>query len=478
MKIRATAMVVAACGLLAACTSTPPAADPRPAPSAPADLAAGLSEPVADPVYPDLGNPGTDVLHYGLSLSYEPDARVLKGHAVITVRATGDASSLRLDLAETMKVSAVTADGRAVEHRHTGNDLEIVVPVTTNAVVVLAVDYAGEPTRAPAPASRGDMTEGVGMSVGPNGAVWTFQEPYGAFTWYPVNDQPSDEALYDITASVPEGWTGVATGVPSGEETTGGRHVTQYHSADPVASYVVTFAVDRFVRIDGGETDGGAPIVSWVRENSRSAWEPILATIGDKVAWLEKRYGPYPFAHTGVVAVGGESGMETQGTITLSDGIANVPKEAEAVLLHELAHQWYGDAVTPSDWRGVWLNEGMATFVQAQWVSDMGGETLDAAIARWRGMDARMRTSYGPPGSYRPGDFASGNVYYCPALMLAEIRARMGEAPFEAMMRDWVQQQRNTHQDRASFTAWVVERGGTDMRVLIDTWLDSPTTPA
>ena len=80
--------------------------------------------------------------------------------------------------------------------------------------------------------------------------------------------------------------------------------------------------------------------------------------------WLEKRLGPYPFDSLGFVLVDSTSGMETQTMITLGRDPSDSDPE---VLVHEMAHQWYGDAVTPSDWRDVWMNEGMATYLQGAW---------------------------------------------------------------------------------------------------------------
>ncbi|HEY1174899.1 MAG TPA: M1 family aminopeptidase, partial [Phytomonospora sp.] len=221
---------------------------------------------------------------------------------------------------------------------------------------------------------------------------------------------------------------------------------------------------------------GEVQYVSWVPARFRAPWEPLLAELPELVVWLEQRYGPYPFPNSGVVAVSGQSGMETQGTITLSAGLAGGTGDRR-VLLHELAHQWFGDAVTPRDWRDVWLNEGIATYAEAMWAVDQGMLTEADAVAIWAGADQRMRDRYGPPGRFEASAFASGNVYFCTALMLHELRGEMGPEKFGTMLREWVQRQLNTTQDRASFTAWVGEYAGEDMTAFIDAWLDSPTTP-
>ena len=90
---------------------------------------------------------------------------------------------------------------------------------------------------------------------------------------------------------------------------------------------------------------------------------------GRLLDWLEERLGPYPFSSFGILVVDSLSGMETQTMVTLgnNDYILSPP-----VILHEMAHQWYGDQVTPRDWRDLWMSEGMATYLQATWESEHG----------------------------------------------------------------------------------------------------------
>src|SRR5690606_16965487 len=97
----------------------------------------------------------------------------------------------------------------------TQRDQDLIVPLSESVPedtrLTVEVWYSGTPEAVTMPSTRGDFDEGLGLRVESDGAVWTMQEPYGAFTWYPVNDHPSDEALYDIDVSVPNGWSAVAS---------------------------------------------------------------------------------------------------------------------------------------------------------------------------------------------------------------------------------------------------------------------------
>jgi aminopeptidase N len=201
----------------------------------------------------------------------------------------------------------------------------------------------------------------------------------------------------------------------------------------------------------------------------------LLARTPVMIAWLERRFGPYPFSSAGVVVVPDRSAMETQSMVTMGPLTG---RRGESVLLHELAHQWFGDAVSPRTWRDVWLNEGFATYVEALYGADRGFADLDTTIRAWWEDDKVNRPKYGPPVGYDPHAFAEHNVYFGPALMLHELRRTLGDELFFALAHDWAQQHRYTNQDRASFTAWVERYTGRHLSPVIDKWLDSTTTPA
>ena len=102
-----------------------------------------------------------------------------------------------------------------------------------------------------------------------------------------------------------------------------------------------------------------------------------------------------------------------------------------------MAHHWYGDQVTPDDWRDVWMNEGMAMYLQGIWVAEDAGITVDAQMDEWASFEPDLRAESGPPADYDPAEFAARNVYYCPALMWHELRQQLGDEEFFAMVRAW-----------------------------------------
>jgi aminopeptidase N len=208
---------------------------------------------------------------------------------------------------------------------------------------------------------------------------------------------------------------------------------------------------------------------------------PSLRKSPSLLAWLEKRLGRYPFPSGGIVVVDSESGMETQQMITMGGKVgkwsAQRKADFELDLLHEYAHQWFGDAVTPTTWKDLWLNEGWATYLQLLYQTERDGLSKRDLEAFLRQADARLRAQLGPPGRPKAAHFAEPNVYLCPAAMLKELNDALGDTTFFALARAWIQEHRNTQQDRASFVAFVNKQTGRDFTKLVNSWLDAKKTP-
>jgi aminopeptidase N len=489
--VRAVPAVLAAAALsLAGCSSQgeTPDASPSPAPAvAPstgpgggdpfgsADPAGpvteGYSAPVEDRVYPGIGDPGVDALHYDLRLDWSPGSRTLRGVETVRLRATSDADHFQLDLGAPLEVTGLTVDGRRAAYTHRGKDLVVRTRLTTDAEHALEVRYTGTPRPVPAPVTRTDFSS-TGWTITRDGGAWTMQEPYGAYSWYAVNDQPSDKALYDFRISAPSPFVGVANGELRSRRERGGTTVTRWRLGEPASSYLVTVAIGDFTMTED-ESSSGVPITYWTPPDRPDLLERMRRAPA-ALDWVEERLGPFPFDSLGFLVVDSRSGMETQTMITLGDTeYATSPQ----VLVHEISHQWYGDEVTPVDWRDVWMNEGMATYVQGVWTAEDTGQPLSGMVDAWAGLESQLRADAGPPADYDPASFGSGNVYYGPAVMWDELRKRIGDAEFWRLAREWPSVHEDGNADYEDITTWWSEQSGEDLSDFFDSWLLGKGSP-
>ncbi len=442
-----------------------------------------LSSPRGDSYYPAQGDPGVDTLHYGLHLTWLRASRTLVGKATIVFRATRSADSFRLDLGEPLRVTSLQvapADGSRpaarVPYTRPGNDLVVKTRVQADHRYRLSVAYRGTPAPVKAPSTRSDMPR-VGWHTNRDGQVWTMQEPFGSFTWYPSNDHPSDKAFYDVTVDAPGNWVGVSNGAMTHRETKDGRTVTRFHNSDPMASYLTTIAIGPYRRYQQ-TGPRGLPMTYWVPRTRPQLVKPLLQTPA-ALRWLENRLGRYPFDRVGVVVTPSDSAMETQTMITMgAAGYEFGNRDVRRTIVHELAHAWYGDTVTPSDWRDLWMNEGMATYLDTRWAVAQGWTTWRQWQRQWKNEDGLWRQVYGPPGQFHRHQFAAINVYYCPALMWDRLRLKVGTAEFDRLVRRWVQEHRNTNQSRATLVRWWEQKTGEELSVFFRRWLMSEKSPA
>ena len=464
--------LAAAALLLAGCTSG--TEEPEPSPSAapavsPGQVADGHSTPVEDSVYPDVGDPGVDALHYGLDLDWDPATRTLDAVEQLRFRATVDADQVQLDLAQPMRPSSLRVDGEPAAYHHDGKDLVVDVPVEADSEHTLELHYRGRPRPVSAPVKRTDFSS-TGWTVTDDGGVWTMQEPYGAYSWYAVNDQPSDKALYDVTVTAPSPMVGVSNGALVSRRTSGDDTVTHWRLDEPASSYLVTVAIGD-LEMTADQSPSGVPITYWT-PRGRPDLVTRLRAAPAGMDWLEDHLGPFPFDQLGFLVVDSQSGMETQTMITLGDTRYATSPE---VLVHEMAHHWYGDEVTPTDWRDVWMNEGMATFLQGTWMTEHGGPA--GLFDTWASYDAGLRAEAGPPADFHPDSFGSGNVYYIPAVMWERLREKLGDDLFWRLVREWPSVDEDGNADYDQITSWWSEQSGQDLQGFFDTWLLSTQSP-
>ncbi len=431
------------------------------------------SDPGVDDEYPGRGAAGVDALHYGLDLTWDAQRRLLSGSAAISFRATRGETSITLDFGAALRPRGVRFDGRRVPARHPGSKLVVTTgPLSADSPHTVVVRYDGRPR--PTQSTSSPDLSGLGWNVQPDGTVWTVQEPFGAYTWYPVDDQPSDKAFYDITWHTKASWTGVSNGRLVGDSVHDGRRTTRWQLDSPAASYLVTAVIGPYqqYRQTGPR---GLPLSYWVTRPDR----PVLRVLDQTPAmlqWLEARLGRYPFDSLGDVVVPAHTAVETQTMVTVGAPVLRLPAGASD-LLHEYVHSWYGDEVTPSGWDDLWLNESFAFYVQLTWEASHGVATT----AEWRRMldrdDQRLRTTYGPPGRPDPGDFAALNVYECGARMLDRLRSMLGPRLFADVLRGWPQQHRFGTVNRNEWIAFLDHRTGRDLRSFVEHWLDSRRSP-
>ncbi|MFF8290849.1 M1 family metallopeptidase [Streptomyces sp. NPDC016309] len=424
--------------------------------------AAGLR----DPYFPRLGNGGYDVRHYALTLDYDPRTGRLSGSADITARATQALSAFNVDLTG-LTVQGALVDGEAAAVSRSGTEVTVRpgAAVKDGATFRTVIRYSGVPVT---------ITDAEGAEEGwlrtADGAV-ALGEPTGSTAWFPGNHHPSDKATYTVAVTVPEGLEAVSNGELTARTSRGGRTTFTWRSTEPMASYLATLAIGRY-RTTTSRTGSGLPVHTAARGNPA-----LLGEIPEVLEWETGKFGPYPFSSTGAIVdplVDVQYALETQNRPFFDKSTFDLP-----TLVHEMAHQWYGNSVSPKSWRDMWLNESFATYAEWLYAEDFGGtpvqESFDEAFAdeeNWAFPPAKPPTAE---------DLSGPPVYGRGAMVLHKVRQAVGDDTFFAILRGWPAKYRHANASTEDFTRYVEAESGKDLSGLWDTWLygeGRPTGPS
>ncbi len=425
-----------------------------------------------DPYFPGLGNTGYDARSYHLDLRYRPATRALRAVATIRLQPRVDLSTFNLDL-RGLRVRSVRVDGRPAAFSQAGGEL-VVDPAKNlkkGRIAVARIRYGGT-TRRPV-----DNTGSLfGWVSTPDGAV-VASEAYGAPTWYPVNDSPRDKARYSFRVTVPRGKVAVANGLPAGRPVTRQGWTTyRWAERSPMASYLATVSIGDYAVTD--RTVRGLRIIDAVDRDLPAARKAqarrALAKQRDIIAFFARRFGPYPFTSAGGIVDDDSLGyaLETQTRPVYTGGAS------ESTVAHEIAHQWYGDSVTPRRWADIWLNEGFATYAEWQWQAHTGGPSVAETAAEVLATPADSSLWELPPGDPGAENLYDPAVYQRGALALFELREEIGAQPFARVLRRWAAEHRHRNAGTADLVALAEQVSGQELDAFFQTWIYTPGKPA
>ena len=323
--------------------------------------------------------PSFDVLHYAFSINLNDDNDSIKGNSVVELQMIKDTDWISLELTSRnakgkgMEVIDVKENDLPLHFSHIKDILNIQLPEKTNIgdLKKISIRYQGIPA------------DGLIISRNKYGHRTFFGDnwPNRAHNWLPCADYPSDKAAVDFIVIAPDHYQVISNGIKI-EESNMANHLklTHYQEIVPIPTKVMVIGVADFAVNYSGSVDC-IPVYSWVypEEKEKGFYDYSLAK--DILPFFIKRVGP--FAYLKLANVQSKTtfgGMENASAIFYYENSVKGDRKIEALLAHEIAHQWFGNSATETGWQHIWLSEGFATYMTHLYMENKYG--LDSLVKR------------------------------------------------------------------------------------------------
>ncbi|WP_020669761.1 M1 family metallopeptidase [Amycolatopsis nigrescens] len=427
------------------------------------------SDGAGDGYYPQDGNGGYDVADYNLTVGYDPATHQLDGVQVVTARAEQDLSSFNLDLSG-LTVTSVKVNDLTAKFTRTGEHELVITPARTlsrGQKFTAEIAYNGVPK-----AINDPLLGANGWQYAASGGAFAAGEPKSATTWYPVNDTPRDKATFHLAVTVPDEWGVIANGREEGTTKTEAGTTHRWAESTPVVPYMTTVAIDKW-EFHRSQLADGTPVVDAFAPGTSATTKAAEARLPEVLDFLSSKFGPYPVDAAGGIFLAEPIGFSLE---TLSRPIYSGRAGNLQTIVHENAHQWYGDSVAVQSWKDVCLNECFASYATWLWSEYNENQNLDD---RYRSQVAQASDQFWAGKLY---DMGPGNeftsVYSKGPLALHALRHQIGEAAFGKVLKTWPTLHRNGNATLPEFQNYASVVSGQNLQGFFDTWFYGNTKPS
>lgn len=426
-----------------------------------------------------------DVTSCGLDLSFDFDKKMLYGNVTISAQSLSDTlNEIYLNLYGNMDVKGLKMNNEEIAFSRDVNlpklkDKKIDDDTYKNYIVInskgklkkndyfiLNINYSGKPYHT-------GFDSFTFKEINGQKVIYSLSEPTFAPTWYPCKDILTDKFICNMNITVPAGIFAASNGLLTEvKKDSDGNDMYCWKSSYPIASYLVSVAVAKYDHWNDYYFSLDSTVKMPVdyysfpayTEKAKKDWKKTP----EMIRYFSNIIGEYPFVNEkyGMAMFGWSSGaMEHQTLTSMGYTLVTGDGECEDIVAHELAHQWYGNAVTPESWKDIWLNEGFATYMEALWTAYNKEKKLKDVMSE-KDFGVFLGTVYDPEGF-----ILNTTVYQKGAWCLHMLRGSLGDSVFFEIMRKYYDTYKYKNASTKDFKTVCEKISGKDLTDFFDQWI-------